>query len=131
MRGGLAAALSLVVLVAAGCGGVVSPSQNKTEEFTGTIAPGGRAVHPFTASAGGEYSVLIASLTPVSNIFVGTVFGQALSDGSCQVIQQNNLSVVNNIALTGTIVKGNFCVAIYDVGAFTTTETYTLKVSHP
>jgi hypothetical protein len=129
---GLARAVPLLALIAVGCGGVVSPSQNKTEEFTGTLAPGGgRTFHTFTSSAGGEYSVLVTSLTPVSNVFFGIGFGQVLSDGSCQLIQQNNLSVVNNIALTGTIVKGTFCVAIYDIGAFTTTETYTLKVSHP
>src|SRR5437867_13275185 len=97
---GLVRAVPLLALIAAGCGGVVSPSQNKVDEFPGTLAPGGQAVHQFVSSAGGEYSILVTSLTPVSNVFFGTGFGQVLADGSCQLLQQNKLSTVNNLSLT-------------------------------
>ena len=48
-------ALTLAAVLAAGCGGIVDPSQNKTDTFTGTIAPGGQGpAHGFAASKTGS-----------------------------------------------------------------------------
>ncbi len=131
----LAAAVS-----AAGCGGIVDPSQNKTETFTGTIAPGGQSQpgpHGFSASKTGEISVKVTQLTPSSsNTFVGVIWTGRASNGTCSgqlgaVFGQNNFAQVNLPAISTQILSGAYCLLLYDVGSFTTTVSYTVTVSHP
>ena len=63
MRSGFFTAIKLVILslAVAGCGGIVDPSSNQVETFTGQIAVGGRSVQGFSASKTGEISVKICS----------------------------------------------------------------------
>jgi len=123
------------VLVAAGylsisCGGTTSPSDNQQEPFSGTLAVGGVARHPVTVNNTGEFSIKITALSPTVTAFVGTVWGQG---ANCELpLQQNNFSTLNTPALVGAVLqKGQYCVAIYDVGALTVAQNYTLVVSHP
>jgi hypothetical protein len=137
MRLFAATALAVAGLITISCGGIVDPSKNTVDTFTGTIAVGGSAVHPFSASKTGEISVKVTSLAPVQNTFVGLIWAQAANDGSCSatsvggVYQQNNFAQQNVPAISGSILQGRYCLHVYDVGAFTATETYTVTVSHP
>src|SRR5437762_4571357 len=95
-------AVLLAAVLAAGCGGIVDPSQNKTDTFTGTIAPGGQGpAHGFAASKTGEISVKVTALTPSSsNTFVGVIWTGRTSDGTCTgslgvTFGQNNFAQVN------------------------------------
>jgi hypothetical protein len=47
------------------------------------------------------------------------------------VLQQNQFAQLNVPAIAGPINQGRYCLMVYDVGAFTTTETYTITISHP
>jgi hypothetical protein len=130
-------ALALAAAVtAAACGGVSSPSQNQIQNFSGTVAPGignlGSQVHSFNVSKSGEIIVTVTSISPSlpSSTFVGVIFGQP-SGSACGVIQLNQFALVGASAVSGPIQPGNYCVQMVDVGTFTTTETYNLKVSHP
>src|SRR3981189_3224109 len=71
-------AVLLAAVLAAGCGGIVDPSQNQIETFTGTIAPGGQSQpgpHGFSASKTGEISVKVTQITPSSsNTFIGVIW---------------------------------------------------------
>jgi hypothetical protein len=132
------AAILLAAVLAAGCGGIVDPSQNKVETFSGTIAPGGQGrVEGFSASKTGEIAVKVTAITPSSsNTFVGVIWTGRASDGSCagalgQVFGQNNFAQVNVPAISTQILSGSYCILLYDVGSFTTTVTYTFTVSHP
>jgi hypothetical protein len=130
------AAIAAAGLLAASCNGIVDPSKNTVETFSGTIAVGGIDVpHPFSSSKSGEISVKVTALTPVSNTFIGITWAQAASDGSCTgsvaPIQQNNLAQLNVPAISGSIISGRYCLFLYDVGAFGAAETYTVTVSHP
>ena len=131
----LAAALAVAGLVTSSCGGIVDPSKNVTDTFTGTVQPQGQGVHPFSTSKTGEFTVKVTSLTPSSSTFFGLILAQGPSDGSCSgnlpIVQQNSFSSVNTPALGGSILPGKYCVFIYDIGTFTTAQTYTLTVSHP
>lgn len=137
MRYGFVAALALAVLATIGCGGIVDPSKNVTDTFTGTIPVQGTSIpgHFFSISKTGEYTVKVTSLAPTAGSFFGTVLSFGNSDGTCtgnlQIISQNSFGTVNTPVLSGAIYPGNYCVFLFDIGAFTVPQTYTLTISHP
>ena len=135
MRARFAAVLVLALAgaMSIACGGIVTPSQNTVDTFSGTIPPGG--AHPFSASKTGEIQVKLTALAPVSSTFVGLVWAQAGSDGGCagsiggvlfQTVAQLNVQ-----AISTQILSGRYCLIVYDYIGFTATETYTVTVSHP
>jgi hypothetical protein len=133
-----AAVMLAATVFVAGCGGIVDPSQNQTETFTGTIAVGGQGTaHGFSASKTGEISVKVTQLTPSSsNTYVGVIWTGRASDGTCtgqlgRTFGQNNFAQVGLPAISTQILAGGYCLILYDVGSFSTTETYTVTVSHP
>jgi hypothetical protein len=126
-----------VLLALASCGGVTDPSKNTQEPpMTGTVDPisGGGAglgtVHTFTVKNTGEWTAVVTSLTPSTNVAFGLVYGQNVS-GQCSIITTNPLSHLSVAGLGGPITPGSYCIAVYDAGNFTVTETYSLSVSHP
>lgn len=131
MRVRCAAALALAGLITVSCGGIVDPSKNITETFSGTIAlQEAPKTFPVQISNGGEFSVKITALSPTPTAFVGTIW--ALGANCEQPIQQNNFSTLNQPALGGAVLqKGTYCVAIYNSGGLTVPQTFTLTVSHP
>jgi hypothetical protein len=123
---------------AAGCGGIVDPSQNQVETFSGSIAVGGQGpVHGFSSSKTGEIQVKVTQLTPsTSNTFIGVLWTGRNSNGTCAgslgaVFGQNNFAQVGLPAISTQILSGGYCLVLYDVGSFATTENYTVTVSHP
>ena len=131
--GATAAALAVIAIA---CGGVVDPSKNVTDTFSGTIPVQGTALgHPFSTSKTGEYTVKVTALAPSSSSFFGAVLAQGPSGGTCSgqlpILQQNSFGTLNTPVLTGAIIPGNYCVFLFDIGAFTQPQTYTLTVSHP
>jgi hypothetical protein len=135
MRFSLAAAvLCAAALATISCGGVVDPSKNQTQTFTGTLEPypSANSIQAFTFSTSnsGEYSIKITALAPNTNVFLTTTYGQAQS-GGCAPIAQNSFSALNTTSLSGAITPGSWCVAIQDLGVLTANETFTLTVSHP
>jgi hypothetical protein len=129
-----AAALCAVACVTISCGGVVDPSKNVTETFTGTLEPlpsnNSIQVFTFSTSNSGEYSVKITALAPNTNVFLTTTYG-IVQSGQCGPIAQNPFSALNSTSLSGAITPGTWCLAIQDGGALTANETFTLTVAHP
>jgi len=125
-----ACVLAVAGYLSISCGGTTSPSDNVQEPFSGTLAVGGIARHPVNVNNTGEFSVKITALSPTVTAFVGTVWAQG---GNCEIaLQQNQFSTLNSPALVGAILqKGQYCVAIYDVGVLTVAQNYTIVVSHP
>src|SRR5262249_31600935 len=118
------------------CGGVVDPSKNVTDTFTGTVPVQGQSIgHPFSSDKTGEYSIKVTALTPNSTSFIGTILAQGTSDGACTpplpTIQLNAFATVGTPALAGGIIPGRYCLFLFDIGQFTVTQTYTVTVSHP
>ncbi len=126
-------ALALAALVSA-CGGVVDPSNNQTETFTGTIQPGSGNgdVKQVNITKSGEITVTVTSLTPTvpSGTFFVVGIGQSFS-GQCSPIQANQFAVVGSAAISGPVTPASYCVFILDEGFFTVAEDYVMKVSHP
>ncbi len=127
---GLVAAAALVVAVAS-CNKVTPVSQNKVEDFTGTLDPGGTKIFPFTAANNGEYSIIIKSMTPDSNAPMGVGYGVPDSAGNCAPFGTNS-PVTVGFGMSGAINQGNYCAFIFDAfGALTRTQNFVLEVSHP
>jgi hypothetical protein len=135
MRFRFAVALGIAALLSVSCGGVVSPSNNVSETFSGTLEPppstNNIVVKTFSTTKSGEYNVTITALAPTTNLFLGIIYGQAQSNGQCGIIQQNNFATLNTTALAGAITPGTWCVAIYDPGTLTAAATFTVTIKHP
>ena len=134
MRARFAAAfvLALAGALTIACGGIVSPSQNTVDTFSGTIPPGG--AHPFSASKTGEIQVKLTALAPVSSTFVGMIWAQAGSDGGCTSVGGilfQTIAQLNVQAISTQIISGRYCLVVYDYIGFTAPETYSVTVSHP
>lgn len=119
----------LAVLAAAGCGaGLASPSQFVTESFTGTLEVSGVNLHGFNVTRNGELNVTVRTVTP------NTVFAIALgqvSGGQCQDSGAGGSLVSLGSVVTGMMVPGSYCIAVYDPGSLTASITYTIDVTHP
>jgi hypothetical protein len=111
------------------CGGVVDPSKNRTENFSGTLDLRGQRFFTVNIENGGEFSGKITALQPTPTAIVGLVWGQG---PNCEIPLQNTTAILNSPAIGGAIFqKGAYCVGIYDVGTLTVAQTFTISVSHP
>ena len=130
MRVLVATMLAAACLTIAGCGGITDPSKNRTENFSGTLAVGGSAVHPFSSDKG-EISVKLTALAPTSSATVFLIWTQTASDGSCAGILQQQFAQLNVPAISGVVIEGRYCIVIQDAGTIAVPQTYTIAVSHP
>jgi hypothetical protein len=128
---GAVAALAAAALFTTSCGGIVDPSKNQMQEFSGTVTPQGFTPHPFSVNKTGEISIKITALAPLNNVPLGIIWAQAAGDGSCVSVIQSGIGNLGVPAITGQIFSGNYCVLVYDLGILTAPETYTIVVSHP
>jgi hypothetical protein len=125
-------ALALAGAITISCGGIVDPSQNVVEPFSGTLAVGGNIQLKMTASKTGELSVKIGSLTPASTAFIGVLWVDQASDGTCTGQTRGSNQVGANVtAISSQVQQGRFCIVLFDPGIYTQPETYSVTVSHP
>ena len=57
LRLSAALALALAGAISISCGGIVDPSQNQVESFSGTVPVGGNVQHKFSASKTGVLQI--------------------------------------------------------------------------
>jgi hypothetical protein len=125
--------LALAGAVSISCGGIVDPSKNTIESFSGTVQPGGAFAHRFSASKTGELAIKVLTLSPVSSAFIGVQWVQGSSDGNCNggLLQTNQFATANLTAVSGQIISGAYCVVMFDPVGYTQPENYSITVSHP
>jgi hypothetical protein len=119
----------VAVVLAGGCGGVVDPSQNKIDPFSGSLEPGGTKGHDFRVEKNGEIDV---KLTALSN--PDAIVQLAYGTGACTSLSLLNSGYrqVNQVGVGGLVSKGDHCVVIADsLGHLRQPATYTITVSHP
>jgi len=133
MRFRLSAAfvLALAGAVSISCGGIIDPSQNQVEPFSGTLAPGGLSVQKFTAAKTGEIAVKMVTLTPASVPAV-VVQWVGAGDGSCNgQLFGNGIATANSTVISTQIISGSYCLVLSNYVVQTVTASYSLTVSHP
>ena len=136
MRWRFAATLGAAALLTISCNNIVDPSKNVTDTFEGTIPVQGTGPgHYFASDNNGEFSIKVTSLAPNAGVFFGTILAQGPTNGVCTgnlpIIQQNSFGTINTPVLGGSFQQGHYCVFLFDIGAFTVAQTYTVQVSHP
>lgn len=128
----LSAAVALAGCVSA-CGGIIDPSQNKVEPFTGTLRPlGSVEFSNYTLNKSGEAEVTITSVSPTpANGPIWLQIGQIVS-GTCQLLfGYDSPAIVNRKIQYGILNKGSYCLVVYDPGVLTVPVTFAGNFSHP
>jgi hypothetical protein len=124
------AAFCLAAVFAAGCGGVIDPSQNQIDTPSGTIAPGGFVFHPFSVSKNGEFEIKITNLNN-ADAFLLMAYGQDVGGCTGNSLGQAYRQL-NQAGFGGSISKGNYCAYLSDDRLALKAESpYTLRISHP
>lgn len=126
-------------MVTAGCGEDTPTSPDDpddpvimTETFSGTLTRNGAVTHDFEATAPGEMSATITSLSPDATAIVG--FGIGLWNGTVCDLSRG---LVRDQASQTTVIygsvnaRGSLCVRIYDVGRLVNPTDYEITVAHP
>jgi hypothetical protein len=129
----LLTAVAVAVSLAA-CGGIDSPSNQASQDFTGTVDPLGQASHTFSVSKTGEMQLTLLSLTPRPVVgFIALAIGQPVGAGCAPaagyVVQQ---AAVGQQYAFPQISKGTYCVLVADAnGVLTASAVYTVRLLHP
>jgi hypothetical protein len=126
-----AAVLAIAGLLTVSCGGIIDPSKNTVETFSGTLVPQGtQIVKTWDVSNNGEYSVKITALSPTPTAAMGLnlFFG-----ANCDVpMNFNSFSTLNQTALSGLIQqKGTYCLVAFESIALSVPLNFTVSFSHP
>lgn len=104
-----------------------------TETFTGTLNRNGGVSFPFTATAGGQVTVTLTTLSPTSTLIVGLGLG-TWTGAACQMVVPND-SATQGTAVAGTVTSASsLCARIYDSAANVTAaqpQDFTITVAHP
>lgn len=134
MTFGLSAASVLLAMAAASsisCGGIVDPSKNTVEVFSGTVPPASGSVQKFSASKTGEITVKLTALTPASVPAIAVQWVGA-GDGNCNgSLFGQGIGTANATVISNQIISGNYCLIMTDYVVQTVTANYTISVSHP
>ena len=134
----LASAL-LAALAASACGSddsTTAPSTPAptagTDTFTGQMAPGGTAMHQFTASANGTVNVTLTTTDPPGTL-VGLGIGIPGNNlGTCDLTKTVQARPGTTAQLSAVVELGQFCAGTFDVGGLTTRGVLvTYTVAHP
>ena len=131
LRVSAALVLALAGAISISCGGIVDPSQNQVEPFSGTVAPAGVSLVKFSAAKTGEIQVKMLTITPAAVQALGMQWVGS-GDGSCNgQLWQSTIATSNATAISTQIQSGNYCLILYDYINQTVAANYSLTVSHP
>lgn len=124
------------VLLTAACGDPVPPAAPTpvtptiTDTFTGNLAVLGTNSHPFIVNEIGGLEVTLTSVNPAAALGIG-VGTPSTTTGTCIVISSKTVVPGGTAQLSGTAtLKGNFCIAVSDVGNLVEPVEYTVTVVH-
>ncbi|MCU1386059.1 MAG: hypothetical protein JWL71_4756 [Acidobacteria bacterium] len=126
-----ACALVLAGLLSMSCGGIVDPSQNQVEPFSGTVNPGSFSARAFSSSKTGEITIKMLTITPASVPYLGVQWVQGDGTSCNGAPLQAQIAGPNSTAISAQIVSGQYCVVVSDVIGLAQPANYTLTVSHP
>ena len=132
--------LALSVIAAAcneGDPGIVQPTVNPatvTDTFTGNLALQGANSHAFVITVTGKIAITLTSIGPPPTAEVGIGLGipvgltcsLTLGDGT-----RTTTTAGTTPQISGTILPGTFCVAVFDAGMLAEPVDYTVTVAHP
>ena len=128
-----------LALAAAACGGDASQTAPTTtaptagtDTVTGQLAPGGTAMHLFTASAVGAVNVTLTATDPAATL-VGLGIGIPGGNlGACNLTKTVQARPGTAAQLSATVEAGDYCAGAFDVGGLSSRGVLvTYSVAHP
>lgn len=123
--------ISFASLAGTACG-LFSPSEDKDEDFSGSLQPKVSDIDFYTFSS--ENGGVVVKFTAMSdpNVLLGVAVGQPVGNGCNPYTNLNNpASKLNSQAINSAINKGSYCLIVYDNGSLANAVTYTVRVTHP
>jgi hypothetical protein len=125
-------AVSVATLLS-GCSGVIDPSKNTVEPFSGTLAVGAGVTFSYSWSRNGEIEVNLTAVTPTpTNGPIAMYIGQEDNAKNCfQLAGYSAQAIVNRKVQFGVLNKGSYCLGIFDPGTLTVPVNFTGTFSHP
>ena len=106
------------------------PVTTLQETFTGTLPVNGALTHQFAATASGDVTVVLNTVSPDNTLAIGMSLG-TWNGSSCQIVIANDRAT-QGVSVLGTVSgAGTLCVRMYDVGTITQPENYIVQVTHP
>jgi hypothetical protein len=132
---GLLAAVSLFMLIGAGCDKPSTPTpvqpspQAVTETFSGTLTVNGAITFPFAAEQAGALTGTLTAVGPESSV-IGIALG-TYAGTTCEVRLANDQAGLSAV-ITGVVnASGLLCARVYDAtGKLVAPVTFTLTVAH-
>ena len=117
-----------------GSGAPLSPSDlallTTTDSFSGTLAVGATAVHPFVGKSAGTITSTLTAVGPDGATRLG--LGLGTWDGATCAVQLSTTDAAVSTAYQASISgPGNYCVTLTAPGTLTGDTTYTVQVAHP
>lgn len=109
-----------------------TPAPITTENFSGTVQPGGVDVHAFNvALSNGLLTMTLTSTSPPATI-IGMAVGQPDTSGTCVAISGGSVNTAPgaNPQISGSVNAGSYCSRVYDPGGLTVLVTYSVTVTH-
>jgi hypothetical protein len=103
-----------------------------TENYTGTVDPGGSSFNTFTiVNSGGQVNVILTAAGPPSTIYMGLALG-TFANSTCTLLSgASTLAQAGSTAqLSGTANAGTYCVEVFDAGNQTAQISYAVTVTH-
>jgi hypothetical protein len=133
------AIVGVLALTAAGCGSSnnapTSPSSTPTagtDTFTATLAPGGTAIHKFTASAVGAVNVTLTTTDPAATLLGLGIGIPGANIGGCDLTKTVHAVPGSTPQLTATVEAGDYCAGAFDIGTVGRNGVLvTISVAHP
>jgi hypothetical protein len=118
-----------------GCSGVLDPSKNTNQTFSGAVGPNGAVYFNFSWSQQGEVELTMTSVVPTpTNGPLWTYLGQPDTSGTCFQLSgyAPQQAIVNRTIQFGVLQKGGYCVAVFDPGGVLTIPVnFAGTLSHP
>ena len=129
-----------VALASSACNDVKDPFELNptpvvyTENFTGTLTPGGSANHPFAVTMSGTVTLTLTSVAPDAAQTLGLDIGTWDGTNCNPIFGTGSRAAIQGYTFAGSAIAANFCARIYDGDTLIpadTTVTYSIKVDHP
>jgi hypothetical protein len=110
-----------------------TPSEPKTDTFSGTVTPNGAATHNFATAGSGAVTATLRAIGGDNSLVVGLSLGNWNTTTSVCTILLANDAATGGSVVSGTMTGiGSLCVRVYDVGNIPTGgAAYTVEVVHP
>lgn len=103
-----------------------------TENFTGTVDPGGMSFNQFTVTAsGGQVNAILTAAGPPTTIYMGLGIG-TFANATCTLLTNGSVLAQAGATaqLSGTLNAGSYCVEVFDAGNQTAQISYAVTVTH-